>query len=83
MFNSTLCRDTIRLKVSQPGETTLSVKCEKKGTELFNILKWFLPYKRDHERENMLMVNTTEQLKADRQAKVEWLGKWRPDTDSP
>ena len=79
------CKDTIFLDTRQPDQIILSVKCERKddtsdwSSSLFEFVVRHLKssYQRDHDRENLLMVNTTEELKADHQARIEWLGKWR------
>ncbi len=84
-FDTLQCKDTITLYVQQSNETILSVKCETKHISfpVGILFHWLTPYKRDYRREQTLMINTTEYLQADHQAQIEWLGKWRPDSDSP
>ena len=82
-------KDTISINAKETNDTVLSVKCEIKDEShgaphvvaiiLEPIVNLLNPYKRDHERENMLMTSTAQQLKAEHQAHIEWLGKWRPD----
>ena len=92
LWSLQLFKDTVLIEVKQPNETILSVKCETKTEShgfphvvalllepIDNILK---PYKREHDREQMLMTTTIGQLKTNYQAQVEWLGKWRPDLEN-
>ena len=78
------CKDTIFLDTRQPDQIILSVKCKRKDdTHVWNSgvsgLFGFSRYKRDYGREYVIMSETVRQLQADHQARIEWLGKWRPE----
>jgi len=78
------CKDIIFMDTHQPGQTLLSVKCKRKDdTHAWNSsvssLFGFSRYNRDYGREYVIMVETVKQLQAEHQAKVEWLGRWRPE----
>ncbi len=69
-------RDRITVKSEKSGSTLVSVKCEKKGRGVLNLVKLVSPfYERNSEKEANIIAGLLRNLKG---AGYEWVGEWRP-----